>query len=189
MAKTAKNSLKNFQATIYKVENDTLTPEQFFILENQKHDLKTKNKLTVEKFSKELVFFDLLLKEQNSINKKYLQYNTQNKKQKLLKEFISEFYYIDTPKEKNFEKLLIEKLTNKYIIDYIKELDSIDLDSIKNTIENLEDIKEDIRKTAFEDIEKQKQAKKEYRKIYQKNIQKQLKARYRLAKKYSFLID
>ena len=194
-SKTTKNSLKNFQATIYNSQaNDLENLSEFekFVFENQKHDLKTKAKLTIEKFSKENVFFDIFQK-QNWLNKKYLQYNTQAKKQKLLKEFINEFYFVNTPNEKNFEKKLIEEITNKIIIDYIKNSynasDINDLENIQKTLENIEQLKEEIRKTAFENIEQQKQAKKEYRKTYQKEIQKQLKARYRLNKKYSFLID
>ena len=154
--------------------------------------MKTKAKLTIEKFSKENVFFDIFQK-QNWLNKKYLQYNTQAKKQKLLKEFVNTFYFVNTPNEKNYEKKLIEEITNKIIIDYIKNSynasDINDLKNIEKTLENIEQLKEEIRKTAFENIEQQKQAKKEYRKTYQKEIQKQLKARYRLNKKYSFLID
>lgn len=194
-SKTTKNSLKNFQATIYNSQaNDLEKLNEFekFVFENQKHDLKTKSKLTIEKFSKENVFFDIFQK-QNWVNKKYLQFNTQAKKQKLIKEFVNTFYFVNTPNEKNFEKKLIEEITNKIIIEYIKNSynasDINDLENIEKTLENIEQLKEEIRKTAFENIEQQKQAKKEYRKTYQKEIQKQLKARYRLNKKYSFLID
>jgi len=195
--KTSK--LQNFSWLYQKNENDIekLTIEQKFIFENQKRDLKkaSKQKLSIDIFARELVFFDLMMKE-NKANKKILELDILKKKDKLCKSFINEFYYINTPNEKNYEKLLIEKLTNKTIIEYIENsyswLDKKDLEQIKNTIKELEELKEEYRKIGFEniqDIEEQKKQVKEYRKTYQNKIQKQLKARYRLAKKYNFLYN
>lgn len=189
--------MQNFTLFESSNELEKLSIEQKFILENQNRDLKkaSKQKLSIELFARELVFFDLLIKE-NKVNKKILELDILKKKDKLCKSFINEFYYINTPNEKNYEKQLIEKLTNKIILEYIENsytwLDKKDLEQIKNTIEKLIELKEEYRKIWFEnidDIEKQKEQVKEYRKIYQKEIQKQLKARYRLAKKYKFLID
>ena len=195
-AKTSK--LQNFWH-LYNSQNESesLTIEQKFILENQKRDLKkaSKQKLSIDIFARELVFFDLLVKE-NKANKKILELDILKKKDKLCKSFVNEFYYVNTPNEKNYEKLLIKKLTNKIIIEYIENsyswLDKKDIEQIKNTLKKLEEIKEDFRKNWFENIEdinKQKESIKEYRKIYQKEIQKQLKSRYRLAKKYNFLYN
>ena len=205
MGKTSKQLTSNWKTTskllsfnwLYQKQNDIdkLTIEQKFIYENQKRDLKkaSKQKLSIDIFAKELVFYDLLTKE-NKVNKKILQLDIQKKKEKLCKSFINEFYFQNTPKEKNYEKLLIEKLTNQIIIEYIKnsysQNDKLDIENIENILIELENIKEDFRKIWFEnidDVKKQKDIIKDYRKTYQKLIQKQLKARYRLAKKYNFL--
>lgn len=193
--KTSK--LQNFGLFEKSNDLDKLTLEQNFIYENQKRDLKkaSKQKLSIDIFARELVFYDLLIKE-NKVNKKILELDILKKKDKLCKSFVNEFYYVNTPSEKNYEKLLIEKLTNKIILEYIENsynwLDKKDLEQVKNTIKELEELKEEYRKIGFEninDVKKQKEQVKEYRKTYQNKIQKQLKARYRLAKKYNFLYN
>ena len=196
MKNTKKQASKLATVKLYDVKQEELNEQENFILENQKRDLKkaSKQKLNIDLFAKELVFYDLLMKE-NRVNKRILELDLQKKKDKLCKSFVNEFYFQNTPNEKNYEKLLIEKLTNEFIIDYIKnsysENDRIDIDSIEKTIEALQEIKEEYRKIWFENIEdskKQKEIVSEYRKNYQKFMQKQLKARYRLNKKYSFLV-
>lgn len=196
MKNTKKQASKLATVKLYDVKQEELNEQENFILENQKRDLKkaSKQKLNIDLFAKELVFYDLLIKE-NRVNKRILELDLQKKKDKLCKSFVNEFYCINTPNERNHEKLLIEKLTNEFIIDYIKnsysENDRIDIDSIEKTIEALQEIKEEYRKIWFENIEdskKQKEIVSEYRKNYQKFMQKQLKARYRLNKKYSFLV-
>lgn len=195
MKNTKKQASKLTNVKLYDVKQEQLNEQENFILENQKRDLKkaSKQKLNIDLFAKELVFYDLLIKE-NKVNKRILELDLQKKKDKLCKSFVNEFYFQNTPNEKNYEKLLIEKLTNEFIIDYIKnsysENDKIDIDSIEKTIETLQEIKEEYRQIWFENIadsKKQKEAIAEYRKNYQKYMQKQLKARYRLSKKYGFL--
>lgn len=197
MKKAKTSKLQNFGLFKSSNELDKLTLEEKFIYENQKRDLKkaSKQKLSIDIFARELVFFDLMTKE-NKINKKILELDILKKKDKLCKSFINEFYYINTPSEKNYEKILIEKLTNKIILEYIENsynwLDKKDLEQIKNTIKELEELKEEYRKIGFkniDNIEEQKKQVKEYRKTYQNKIQKQLKARYRLSKKYNFLYN
>lgn len=190
--------------TLWKIvlfENQTpeneLTPDLQFILENQKNDLKNDWQLTLDRFSKEFVFFDLFMKN-NKVNKSKLTKAIEYNKNKICKQFVNEFLFVNTPKEKNYEKLLIEKITNKFIVDYIKssynKIDIKDITNIEKTLEKINDLKNEYRQKAYEkidsviDIEKQKQLTKDYRKAYQKYIQTQLKSRYRLCKKYSFLI-
>lgn len=169
-----------------------------FIIENQKQDLKKTSKLNLDRFSKELVFFDLFMKN-NKVNKSILTKAIEYNKNKICKQFINEFLYVNTPNEKNYEKKLIEKITNKMIIENIENSydknDKKDIENIKSTLEKLNELKNEYRLKAYEklnsviNIENQKQLAKDYRKTYQALIQKQLKSRYRLAKKYNFLVD
>lgn len=118
-AKTSK--LQNFELFEKTNDLDKLTLEQKFVYENQKRDLKkaSKQKLNIDIFARELVFYDLMTK-QNKVNKKILELDISKKKDKLCRSFVNEFYYVNTPNEKNYEKLLIEKLTNEIILEYIE---------------------------------------------------------------------
>ena len=164
MKNTKKQASRLADFTLYNVKQEQLNEQEQFIAENQKRDLKkaSKSKLSIDLFARELVFYDLLIKE-NKVNKKILELDLQKKKEKLCKSFVNEFYFVNTPNEKNYEKLLIEKLTNEFIIEYIKnsysENDKIDIDSISQTIDILQEIKEEYRKIWFENIEDSKKQK------------------------------
>lgn len=189
----SKKTLKSF--SLYEKQDTVkLTDFEKQVLTSQEYELKRK-KTWIDLYSQELVFYDLFMKNQ-VINWKKLDLFIEWKKASLSKHFKNEFYNIDTPNEKNYEKLLIEKLTDKIIIDTIKNSyswqDKIDIDSIEKNLELLEDLKEEYRKIWYEYIEDKKcqeQTVKEYRKARKNLTDKNLKAKYRLCKKYKYLID
>ena len=190
-----------------------MTVDEEFVLKNQKSDLNCQKVLWLDLYARELTFFDLFLKS-NKIDKKILYEDIKKSKFKLTREFVRSLDYEDTPDPKNYEGLLIEKLTNKIIIDTIKKgsyEDKKDFYIVKNLIKHLDKIKEEYRQKGIEVLnkynkiledtktkEEKREARRQYKeeltqivnthkKIRWKYSKKQLKSRYRLWHKYYFL--
>lgn len=182
-----------WKITLYWNNEEKLTESEKFIFQNQMRDLKNKKQITIETFTKESVFFDLFMKNQK-INKKILSKAIADKKTRLSKQFKSCFELIETPSDKNYEKRLIEKLNNKFIIDAIKKNsvnDKKDIEAISLEMKNIEYLKQYMKMKNIDNLSKEMQEKlvNLYKKIYKKKLDKTLKARKRLERKFNYLVD
>lgn len=210
------NGKKLGEIHLFEEKKENLTEMENFILSNQKKDLWNIYKDCLEKYASELVFFQMFTKN-NKTNKEILEKAIKDRKIKLQKQFLNEFYFVSTPSEKNMEKYMLEKVNTKMILEYIQNSpvfeDRKNFWITKNLLEKISDLKEKYRKIGYnmlEDTEKklememepedrkkiklqyymqQKSLTSEWRKIYMKYSKKALKSRYRLAKKYAFLVS
>lgn len=218
MGKTKKvdtlSTKKLWEVKLYEENIESLSNEEKF-LDNFQKKLLQCNKVNIESLAREITFHDIFQKE-NKVNKKVLENEVKQNKIRLGKQFINTFYLVDTPSPKNYEREYIEKLTNKTILEYIRKWgynDKKDLHIVENLLKKLEDIKEIYRKIGYSKMKKtmeiledtpiledKKEIKrryykdlelvsKDYKKIYKKYKEKQVKSRYRLCKKYHFLVE
>lgn len=156
--KTKKSQL--WKITLFEnqpIENQLKNDFEKMIFENQKNDLqkiKNQKQKTLIDYWLEKIFFDLFLKNQ-LVNKKILKKDIEKQVFILSKRFLIDFDILDNKNisEKNYEKKLIEKISNKMIIDYIKKSDKKDFYVVKNLLEKINQLKNQLKITWIEKID------------------------------------
>ena len=143
------------------IENQLTSEFEKQVFENQKNDLKKIDNwksITLIDYWLEKIFFDVFLKNQ-LVNTKILKKDIEKQVFILSKSFINQFDLIDNSQynQKDYEKRLIEKLTNKFILDYIKKnwnkIDKKDFHIVKNLTNHIEKIKNQYKITGFEKLD------------------------------------
>lgn len=199
---------------LYEENLDEVPENLMAIYQNQLYDLRF-NDISLEHLASELTFYDFLLRiaSWEPVNIHMIPYKNLQNLVKIWKEFtaITEnpeqepensspfrksrvFKRIlgteSTPNERNYEKILIEKLNNSRIIDEMSELDWLLIAELRENLDSIEYLADTYREFIVENWLSPKEQKielKKYQKERKKITDRALKIRYRLAQKYGYL--
>jgi len=199
---------------LYEENLDEVPENLMAIYQNQLYDL-AKPDISLEHLASELTFYDFLLRIANwePVNIHMIPYKNLQNLVKIWKEFIAVcenqeqepensspfrksrvFKQVlgteSTPNERNYEKMLIEKLTNSRMIEEMSELDWLLIAELRENLDSIEYLADSYREMIVENWlspKEQKEIIKKYQKERKKITDRALKIRYRLAQKYGYL--
>lgn len=200
--------------SLYEKNLDEVPENLMAIYQNQLYDLRF-NDISLEHLASELTFYDFLLRiaSWEPVNIHMIPYKNLQNLVKIWKEFIAvsenpeqepensspfrksrAFKRIlgteSTPNERNYEKILIEKLNNSRMINEMSELDWLLIAELKENLDSIEYLADQYREMIVENWLSPKEQKielKKYQKERKKITDRMLKIRYRLAQKYGYL--
>lgn len=200
--------------SLYEQKLDEVPENLMAIYQNQLYDLRF-NDISLEHLASELTFYDFLLRIANwePVNIHMIPYKNLQNLVKIWKEFIAisenpeqeqenpspfrksrAFKRIlwteSTPNERNYEKIIIEKLTNSRMIEEMSELDWLLIAELRENLDSIEYLADTYREFIVENwlsSKEQKEIIKKYQKERKKITDRMLKIRYRLAQKYGYL--
>lgn len=199
---------------LYEENLDEVPENLMAIYQNQLYDLRF-NDISLEHLASELTFYDFLLRiaSWEPVNIHMIPYKNLQNLVKIWKEFIAicesqeqepensspfrksrVFKQVlgteSTPNERNYEKILIEKLTNSRMIEEMSELDWLLIAELRENLDSIEYLADSYREMIVENwlsVKEQKEIIKKYQKERKKITDRMLKIRYRLAQKYGYL--
>lgn len=200
--------------SLYEQKLDEVPENLMAIYQNQLYDLRF-NDISLEHLASELTFYDFLLRiaSWEPVNIHLVPYKNLQNLVKIWKEFTAicetqeqepensspfrksrVFKQVlgteSTPNERNYEKILIEKLTNSRMIEEMSELDWLLIAELRENLDSIEYLADTYREMIVENWlspKEQKEIIKKYQKERKKITDRILKIRYRLAQKYGYL--
>lgn len=205
---------KLWNVKLYEETLDEVPENLMAIYQNQLYDLRFKD-ISLEHLASELTFYDFLLRiaSWEPVNIHMIPYKNLQNLVKIWKEFTAICENPDTdwekpspfrksrafkrilgtestPNERNYEKILIEKLTNSRMIEEMSELDWLLIAELRENLDSIEYLADTYREFIVENWLSPKEQKielKKYQKERKKITDRMLKIRYRLAQKYGYL--